>query len=166
MSIEIFIAFVSAFVAICALGVTIWQRRQNHKHNRLRVRPILTTTMEHDIETGFVAFHLTNSGVGPAIIKNFVLLFRDKEISRNNWETSDDFLKSKTKGFKDVFIGQYVPGAAMQVGENFLLLSFEYNPGKHKIEFIHHLNLLVDYQCIYQDKTFTYDSRKDRKFHG
>lgn len=162
------IALASAFVALCALGVTLWQGRQNHKHNKLSVRPLLATMEQHHTKEniGYVAFELINCGVGPAIIKNFALLFGDEEVSRNNRTTYDDFLKSKLEGFMDVYTGQYVPGGAMQVGEKHVLLAFKYDTEKHDIDVIHQLNLLVDYQSIYQDEVFTYDSRKDRMFHG
>ncbi len=162
------IALASAFVAACALGVTIWQGRQNHKHNKLSVRPLLATMEHHHVtdNIGYVAFELINCGVGPAIIKNFVLLFGDQEVSRNNRKTYDDFLKNKCEGYMDVYTGQYVPGGAMQAGEKHLLLSFKYDTEKQDVEFAHQLNLLVDYQRIYEDETFTYDSRKDRLFHG
>ena len=167
-SAEIYIAFTSAVVAACALGVTIWQGRQNYKHNKLSVRPFLSTmechTKQGDI--GHVTFELVNCGIGPAIIKNFVLLDSDEEVSRNNRKTYDDFVTHKFEGFTDVFCGSYVPGAAMQAGEKMVLLTFQYDIQKQNIDFVHKLNLLVDYQCIYQSDAFTYDSRKDRRFHG
>ncbi|MFN8972730.1 MAG: hypothetical protein ACK5VZ_06615 [Alphaproteobacteria bacterium] len=168
LSAETYIAFSSAVVAVCALVVTIWQGRQNHKHNMLSVRPFLST-VEYNTEHGSIqqiTFMLVNCGIGPAIIKNFVLLNGDEEVSRNNRKTYDDFVEQKCEGLTDVFRGSYVPGAVMQVGEKIVLLTFKYDMQKQNIDFVHKLNLLVDYQCIYQSNTFTYDSRNDRRFHG
>lgn len=165
---EISIALASAVIAACALGVTIWQGRQNYKHNKLSVRPFLSTMEYHteDGNIGQITFALINCGIGPAIIKNFVLLDGDEEVSRNNRKTYDDFIAQKFDGFTDVFCGSYVPGAAMQAGEKMILLTFRYDMQKQNIDFVHKLNLLADYQCIYQSDTFTYDSRNDRRFHG
>ena len=90
------IALASAFVAACALGVTIWQGRQNYKHNKLSVRPLLAT-MEHHHTTdniGHIAFELINCGVGPAIIKNFVLQrnFDLPEVGEKTHATFDNLL--------------------------------------------------------------------------
>lgn len=159
---------VTALAAVCAIGLTIWQGQQNYKHNQLMVRPILTVKIRYGDKGDSVAFQLINSGVGPAIIKDFVLLFKDKEVSRNNWKDYDEFIKRKTEEleFQNVRTGKYASGAAMQVGEELQLLSFEYDAKKHDIRFINDLDLLVNYQSVYQNETFTYDSRKDRKSHG
>ncbi len=122
------------------------------------------TAKTNDTGNSFT-LQLANSGVGPAIIKDFVLLFEGKEVSRNNWKTHDDFLESKTKEFKNVRAGKYASGTTMQVGEDLQLLSFEYDTNQD-ISFVDDLDLQVNYQGIYQDETFTYDSREDRKSHG
>ena len=166
---EIWVATASAVIALCALGVTIWQGRQNYKHNKLSVRPFLGTFMYTDIvnkKTARRTFELMNCGIGPAIIKNFVLLYDGKEVSRNNRKIYYAFLQNLLADFEEVEISGYGPGAAMQIGEKLLLLSFDYNFEKQDISFTNKLNLIVDYQSIYGDEVFTYDSKRDRLFHG
>lgn len=162
------IALASAVVAGCALGVTFWQGYLMRQHNRLSVRPMLTTMERYEIKNnlGYVSFELSNCGIGPAIIKNFVLLNGDEEVSRNNRKTYDDFLRSRAQELDNVYTGSFVPGSALSVGDKHTLLSFVCDVEKHDVSFIHRLNLIVDYQSIYQDEVFTYDSRKDRQFHG
>jgi len=162
------ISLASAVVAGCALGVTFWQGYLIRQHNRLSVRPMLATMERHDAKdnVGYVSFELSNCGVGPAVIKNFILLYGDEEVSRNNRKTYDDFLRDKAQGLASVYTGSFVPGAAFSVGEKHTLLSFVYDIEKQDVSFIHRLNVIVDYQSIYQGEVFTYDSRKDRQFHG
>lgn len=166
-SAETYIALASAVVAACALAVTIWQGRQNHRHNMLSVRPFLGALEHYSNEknVGQITFELINCGVGPAIIKNFTLLYDGKEVSRNNRRTYEEFLQQLLKDFTVVEIFSYAPGAAMQAGETLELLTFQYDH-KQNIDFINKLNLLVDYQCLYQRETFTFDSREARLFQG
>ncbi len=166
---ETYIALASAIVSLCALGATIWQGRQNYKHNKLSVRPYLGTFEYQDIKTdkiGRLTFTLINCGIGPAIVKNFILLFDGKEVSRNNFKTYNDFFKQKLEGYGDVNVCTYAPSSAIQIGERLELLGFDYIMGKQDISFADKLNIVVEYQSIYQDEVFTYDSRKDRRFHG
>ncbi|MEQ1705816.1 MAG: hypothetical protein ABL867_07605 [Rickettsiales bacterium] len=167
-SADTYIAFASAFVAVCALVVTLWQGRQNYKHNMLSVRPFIGALEHYSNETnpGQITFELINCGVGPAIIKNFTLLYDGKEVSRNNRKTYEEFLKDLLKDYKIVEIFSYAPGAAMQAGEKLQLLTFQYDLKKQNIDFTNKLNLLVDYQCLYQRETFTFDSRDARRFQG
>lgn len=163
------IALASAAVALCALGVTIWQGKQNYKHNKLSVRPFLRTFEYSDTlnsKTGRLTFELMNCGIGPAIIKNFVLLYEGKEVSRNNRKTYYEFLQKLLVDFDNLKISMYGPGAAMQTGEKLLLLSFAYDLKKQDIGFADKLNLIVEYQSIYEDEVFAYDSKRDRLFHG
>lgn len=165
---EIYIALASAAVAACALGVTILQGRQNHKHNMLSVRPFIGALEHYENVDNIkqITFELINSGVGPAIIKNFTLLYDGKEVARNNRNAYEEFLQKRLKGFKIVEVFSYAPGAAMQAGERLKLLTFEYDIEKQRIDFINKLDLLVDYQCLYQRETFTFDSREHRRFQG
>ncbi|MFM9890727.1 MAG: hypothetical protein ACKVOE_08850 [Rickettsiales bacterium] len=168
LSTEMHVALLSVFIAGCALFVTIWQGRQNHKHNMLSARPFLGALehYEHDGKVGKLTFELINGGVGPAIIKNFTLLYDGKEVARNNREDYETFLKQLLKDFEILDIFCCLPGAALQVGERITLLSFVYDVEKQKTDFVNKLNLLVDYQCLYQRETFPFDSRRDRSFQG
>lgn len=162
-----YLALASVVVAFAALALTFWQGKQNFNHNKLIVRPYLCT-MEHNSLSGHmldIKFELINCGIGPAIIKNFVLLYDDVEVSRNNLKTYEDFIREKFSDCNDLQWSAYVPGTAMQINEKIELVSFKCDAGKD-ISVTKKLNILVDYQSIYLDEIRTYDSRKDRKFHG
>lgn len=82
---ETSISLASAAVALCALGVTVWQGRQNNRHNKMSVRPKLTASENYqdDDNERTVSFELINSGFGPAIIKDFILVYDGKEVAKN-----------------------------------------------------------------------------------
>ncbi len=164
---ETWIAIASAITAICALAATIWQGRQNYKHNKLSVRPMLTTMINYKDgkKTRTVSFELINSGFGPAIIKDFILMFDGEEVSKNNLKSYEDFLKEKAKSFKVESVFSITPDASIVMGERYELFSFSYKHGED-VSFIHKLDLLVNYQSIYEDEIFTHDTRKHRKYHG
>ena len=162
---ETWVAIASAFTAVCALGATIWQGQQNYKHNKLSVRPKLTTmeNYENTDETRTVTFELINAGFGPAIFKDFILVYDGKEISKNNRKTYEDFLTEKTQGFTDVCIFSFIPDSTISSGECCELFSFTHKHGQDA-SFINKLNLRVNYQSIYEDEIYEYDSRKDRQY--
>jgi hypothetical protein len=70
------IAISSVVIAVCALGISIWQGYIARQHNKLSVVPILhvdlDTTEGKDIEIVSV-----NNGVGPAIITHFTVYCDD-----------------------------------------------------------------------------------------
>jgi hypothetical protein len=164
---SISIALASAVVALCALGVTFWQGYLMRQHNKISVRPKLTATENYEDtdKARAISFELINSGFGPAIIKDFILVYDGEEVSRNNRKTYDDFLRKKTRAFTDVNIFFFVPDSSLLMNERCELFSFRYKHGQDA-SFIHKLNLRVSYQSIYEDETFMYDSRKDRQFGG
>jgi hypothetical protein len=167
-SAEIYIAIASTIIALCALGITLWQAHLSYKHNKLSVQPLLATHETHNKkdDTGYVLFELNNCGIGPAIIKNFTLLYGDQEVARNNRKQYADYLENLVADCNEKYTGSLVPGGALQVSERHPLFAFQYDLEKKNIDFVHKLNIIVEYQSIYRGKTFTYDSRKDRHFHG
>jgi hypothetical protein len=71
--------YAALLVSICALFLTINQSLATRKHNRLTVRPHLTSFVDHrpDPERqGITTIKVTlsNNGLGPAIIQKFELL--------------------------------------------------------------------------------------------
>lgn len=162
------ISLASAVVAMCALGVTFWQARIMRTHNKLSVRPLITSFMNQDVkgETGYISFDIENCGTGPAIIKNFILLYDGKEVVKNNINAYNRFLAEKIKSFAGTNIGCLVPEYPLASGRSFTLLSFHYDVQRHDVSFADNLNVIIEYQSIYEDEIRTYDSRKDRQFHS
>ena len=164
---ETSISLASAVVAVCALSVTVWQGRQNYKHNKMSVRPKLTASEDYqdDDKGRTVSFELINSGFGPAIIKDFILVYYGKEVSKNNCKGYEDFLMQLSKDVAFQSMYSFIPDSSLLAGERYELFSFRHKHGQD-VSFIDKLNLRVNYQSIYEDETFIYDSKKDRLFQG
>lgn len=165
---ELVTAWAAIVISACALFVTLWQVSVTRRHNELSVKPMLAIK-EHYSEEGNIgcfSFCLQNSGVGPAIIKDFILLDGDKEIARNNGKLYSEFLEDKIRNCHNRGIGFLTPNGAVSVGEDVDLLKFCYDVQKVDVSFVQNLNVVLHYQSIYQNKVFGYDSRKDREFRG
>jgi hypothetical protein len=61
----------TGIIALCALGLTIWQAMLTRRHNRLSVKPYLTIWNDLDQEKHRYWIQLLNNGTGPALIKDF-----------------------------------------------------------------------------------------------
>lgn len=83
----------SAVIALCALGLSIWQGILARTHNRLSFRPHLTTWVHSDAEKGFYAVELINNGIGPAVIEEFSVKVDGKLVSGDGTEPIAKALK-------------------------------------------------------------------------
>jgi hypothetical protein len=70
-NLELVISVSSAMIALCALVLTIWEGVQARAHNRISVRPLLTTWTNNKLEEGLHEVYLVNAGIGPARISKF-----------------------------------------------------------------------------------------------
>ncbi|MBL4713617.1 MAG: hypothetical protein JKY64_03695 [Alcanivorax sp.] len=68
--------YVAEIVAVCALGLTLYQAYLLRQHNRLTVRPHLVSFSRRNKTPGqrVLVYSLLNNGVGPAFIKSFRIL--------------------------------------------------------------------------------------------
>lgn len=164
---EISISLASAIVAACALGVTVWQGRQNYMHNKLSVRPLLKTSKISKFQGGenVITIKMTNSGLGPAIIKDFILIFNDNEVSKNNFDSYQDFIKLLTKNVVLLKLYSYRTNASILAGETQELISFRYKNGQDAT-FIDKLDWRITYWSMYKDEIFVYETEEDLLFHG
>lgn len=166
---EMWISMASAVVAVCALGVTVWQGNQNYRHNKMSVRPKLTASEDYqDDDNGrVVSFELINAGFGPAIIKDFILVYDGKVVAQNNRKTLEDFLKklTKDKNVELLSLYSFIPDSLLLTEESSEIFSFYIQHGQD-MSFIDKLNIRINYQSIYEDETWEYDSKKDRRFQG
>ena len=163
------IAGASMIIALCVFVVTIWQSFVMRKHNRLSVKPVLDSTEghSHDKNQTTVEYQLSNVGVGPAIIKDFILIYGENEISHNNSTNYVAFINKQANKFMDVSWYWMSPTATLATNQKVTLLKFSYdNETKSDAEeLMKNLALLVRYYSIYKNEIFVYDSRDVRQFH-
>ncbi len=155
-------------VATLALLLTIWQGWQTRRHNRLSVRPSLEQFVTMNIRDGaeYYEFKLINKGVGPAVIKEWVLSFEGKEVSRGNARTYNEFWFEKIDKFANAKAGFIAPNNVMEKGEERLMWSFNYDSKTDDIRFIHKVDLWIRYESMYGVKSFFYDSKDSRQFNS
>ncbi len=165
MDTNIIIAIASVFIAVCALGVTVWQGMETRKHNKNSIRPLLNVSWyENRLDTGGDNMlcgecKISNRGFGLAIVKSFILFYEGKEVARNNNDAYCEFLIDLLKDFGGVRVSWVGVSAILKAEEEKSLWKFVYNSENDSIDFIHKLSLLVEYESIYQDETFILDNR-------
>ncbi|MCA8834596.1 MAG: hypothetical protein K8953_05865 [Proteobacteria bacterium] len=174
-------AIATAFIAVCALGVTVWQGWQNYKHNKLSVKPLLRFEESHQeaVEPihkktkGFFhyKFMISNYGVGPAVIKKFVL-FSDGDKNRyDDFEKYNNFLNGMMVDFPYSNTNYLSDSGVVISGKKEMLWEFVYdfnNPAHHqKFEEMRKLCMYIAYQSIYEDEIiplgFGFDNEIDDK---
>ncbi len=165
MAITAVTAIMSIIIAFFALLTTIVQGIQNHRRNKLLVKPLISITNEisviNDVNIkGDLHYKvvLTNQGVGPAIIKKFELLFDSETVLFNDADTYKKFLDSKTKKFTGRNFAQRNQGSIIKVGERLILWEFNYREHQDLSE-VEKLGLRIEYESIYQDEVFNLSVR-------
>ena len=151
-------ALSSAAIALCAFGVTIWQVRTSQKHNRLSVKPFLTTWRDFDLDTHHYSIQLLNNGVGPAVINSFNIIVDGKAIPGRPSDLVENALKLLFPGCNYVSYHSYVgPGYIMSPKEQRHLVEIRFSspniptPDQVK-QNIERARLIIDYESIYAEK--------------
>ncbi len=63
------------------------------RHNRLSVRPHISTWTSGDAEKGFYSIEIVNNGIGPAIIEEFTVKIDGKPVMGNGADSVENALK-------------------------------------------------------------------------
>lgn len=73
--------------AVMAIAISVWEGYENRKHNHLSVKPILMIEAWNTMSKPRVGLELTNSGTGPAIIKEWNISVGNKFVGTflNGW---------------------------------------------------------------------------------
>jgi len=159
-------------ISICALFLTISQAKATRKHNRLTVRPHLATYTDNSASPEhagirIIEVRITNSGLGPAIIKTFELLL--------------DGVPIKADEPDDLFpvVAKIIPARLMDDVSHIMVLRPGHVMAKDEVVTIAHLEIVptihddpaalkqaldrfhirVSYESGYEE-SFTYDSRE------
>lgn len=158
MNWELITGISSVVIAFCVLIFTIIQSRQAQKHNRLSVKPHLTSWTHQPSENIYI-FELINNGLGPALIESFTLKIDSKIISGEGYEPIK-------KGIKILFpnnkhlppqYGFVAKGYSMAAKEKCTIVSIEFNgqplPTLESIEHeFSRAELIIEYKSFYEEK--------------
>jgi len=150
-------AVVSLFIAVLALGVSLWQGMVTRTHNRLSVRPRLQLLYNayRDKPPGF---YFKNVGTGPAIIRKIEAYIDGKPVDVTHGkilpECIINTLCTKYTKWKTQHIA---PGFSIMPGEELLYFGI-YSPidsMKEEEEFSNKMlkvDFYVDFESIYNEQ--------------
>ena len=148
-------------IALCALGLTIYQAIVARRHNVLSVQPYITEFNHRETSPGrgLLAFRLMNHGVGPAFITGFKILLDGKPVKDVD-EALAEVLEDKKYNHSITRLGE---GYAMPAGEakDVLILEMRLGPDDSLDEIekrLDRFDVVVDYQSAYK-KRATLDTR-------
>lgn len=159
-------------IAMCALGLTVWQTRVTREHNRLSVKPHLNTerVITHNPTTLIV--NLANNGLGPAIIDKFGFCLRDGSPlpylgDSSLLHTMALFFTEYPEDELDIVTFHMRENYAIAAGEKKELLKIVFKCESPPLEDLidkqlKKVRLVVKYKSIYKE-TFEYDSIHDQK---
>lgn len=82
---EVWVSISAAFIALCALGVTIWQGYVTRSHNKVTVRPILSIYVDVADENK-IGVRIRNDGFGPAIITEMTIEKSNQKFNLNSMD--------------------------------------------------------------------------------
>ena len=80
-TVELIRGNVAIIIALCALGLSIWQAQATIRHNHISVEPRPIVYFSSDAKKGKFGLYLSNNGMGPAYFDGFRLLVNGKHVS-------------------------------------------------------------------------------------
>ena len=170
---ELVISTSSVVIALAALFVACWQGHLTRRHNCLSVLPSLQTHTEQSNSglAGCVELTLSNSGVGPAIIKTIQLKKNGKPVGELSNELVDaelNNLRLKTKNVRTLWME---PEYFMSEKEKLSLVLIEFESTDPKVtasslldkirQIFDSYEIKITYESVYGDK-FELDTTKMR----
>lgn len=96
---EIIIAISSVSIALCALGISLWQGYLTRKHNKLTVNPYGVIQIDISAQSEQVGVHIRNQGVGPMILTSIKIRREDGCIDFADMSNVQESLGLQGEGF-------------------------------------------------------------------
>ena len=155
---EVITGISGSVIALCALVLTIWQAIVARKHNKLTVKPYLTTWSTILAENYFYQVDLINNGVGPALIKSFKVFVDNKELSGTHAGSLDKAFQMllpsvSYESYNSFLINGYVTAAK----DKHELIKIKFSDiSAPKFEDVEQafkrIRLFIEYESIYNEK--------------
>jgi hypothetical protein len=144
-------------IALCALVFSIWHGWQIRRHNKLSVRPNLTTWTNIYTGNGYYKLELVNNGIGPALIESFLIKVDDKLISGQGAESIENALKIIFPNLEyKPFYGYVSKGYSMVANERITIVEIQFLKQpfptlKFMDDAINRTSLDIDYKSLYKE---------------
>jgi hypothetical protein len=144
----------SAFIALCALGLSVWQGLVARKHARLSVRPHLSHFSHGDGGSGVYTIEIVNNGIGPALIQKCTVKVDGKPVPGNNADVTESAVKTlfPTQPTRATNFGYLTPGHAFRPNDQWVFVQLEFaNPPEYKFveKTLERLDLEIAYTSFY-----------------
>jgi len=170
-TVDFFGSHLEAILALCALFLTIYQSLLTRKHNRLSVKPKLSsfTDFQRPFNSTIIySVKVVNRGLGPAYINRFRIIYEDKEYEITEIEHIHALVLKEFGGQLDgaqSYYGFLRKGAVLGNADSFqianLFLSVANDDEARLIPSrIAKFNMIMDYESAYKEKD-SYDTRRD-----
>lgn len=161
MSAEVWVAISAAFIALCALAVSIHQIRLSEQHHRLSVKPCITL-IRHLSDTDKIGLELINNGFGPAVIKKIIVKRGKETLPYQSLEAialllCSDYEKIKTQHPEDIHYTFLGDSNILGAGNSLWLIYNDKPTDELRNNWKKALNaieLSAEYESIYGDETF------------
>ena len=148
---EILSNYSAQIIAACALLFATYHASQQRKHNKLSVKPHISSFVQSNRTESecHIRLELHNNGLGPAFINNFKI-YLDNEPT--TFSEVSSFVSENIPCNQGFF--KFNEGSAFPVGEVkhiiYITFSNEYSASFEKIyKRFNRINLSVDYECAY-----------------
>lgn len=151
------IASAAAIIAVCALGVSIWQGWLQRRHNILSVTPHLELVVD-GTPPSEVVIVVKNSGLGPARLESVVANVKGESISLNSRESYFRFVAAlaasgKAKVEYSVADVPSIIAAGADIQLLRIALTEGVAPSKAELrESLAQTNFALEFRCMYGRK--------------
>ncbi len=153
------LAIATAFIALMALFLSVFHGCSMIKHHQLSLRPILTFNVESKpLESlGELGIFLNNDGIGPAIIKKFVIVVNGEKMTTND-SSHGGWIPAKKILFNDckdkIITGWLSTNLCLTANEKTLILGYhksDHNDELNEIllEVAKKVDIQVEYESLY-----------------
>ncbi|MGV3582153.1 MAG: hypothetical protein ACO1N8_07580 [Methylophilus sp.] len=154
-------------IALSALVATFWQAYITRKHNKLSVKPYLTTWTTTSSD-GYIIVKIINNGTGPAHIKSFNIFADNQKMIGESLEPHIKCLNLIFPEYQFIWYGSYFGiDYMMPATEQKDLIAIKFTgekvPNRNEIDHrAKRVKIVIDYESIYEEK-FKYDSDNEVK---
>ena len=142
---------IAIFIALLALGVTLWQLSVQRKHNRMSVKPYLVFNRIVSGESHQMTIELTNAGLGPAFIKDMAVYIDDEPFNMSSTAPWPKILIRAGLNTTTV-AGMTLDKYAIIAGKTVDIVSAETsNSHEDMVKCIHRIDIKIRYESCYGD---------------
>ncbi len=165
----------TVITAFSAILLATFEGFQIRKHNRLSVKPKLSTFQQINSGALESAVTLDNNGVGPAVINQFTVLLDDqKMVGDSAYEligvALSKIFRLPSENFKFLETGSLAKSYFMPANSKTTIFSVKIDPSSNikEEEFLQglrRLNLIVEYSDIYNAQQPPLQTKQERENH-